>query len=174
MRHNRHMAVKGKRNTVAKQRTGTISKDRLGRVKPFEPTEEQRKLVLNMSGIGCTNDELLLCIPWGRPDDKPIDEKTLLKYFKPELARGRAVQGMKLKRTAFDLAVGGDKTMLIFLLKTKHGYSETVKVENTGKDGAPLPAATVVAGPLLYLPAKDADPHASTPAPSGASTGEQA
>ena len=126
---------------------------------PFEPTAEQRKLVNSLAGIGCTNDELLECIPWGKEDGKPIDEKTLLKHFKPELKRGRSLAAMTLKKRAYDMAAAGDKTMLIFLMKTKLGYSETQKVEHTGKDGAPLPAA--VAGPILYLPAKDPDPHAA-------------
>ena len=158
------MQVKGTENSgKAKRRTGVIKQGDDGRIEAFEPTPEQRKLVTNMAGIGCTNEELLQCIPWDRPDGQPISEKTLLKHFRPELTRGRSLAAMKLKKTAFELAEGGDKTMLIFLLKTKHGYSETVKVENTGKDGAPLPAAQL--GPILYLPAKDADPHAPAEVP---------
>jgi len=163
------MNVKGKQDTAAKRRAGTISKDASGRVAQFEATPEQAKQVRSLAGIGCTNEEILQVVPWGRPDDLPIDEKTLLKYFKTELVRGRSLAAMNLKKRAYDMAAEGDRTMLIFLMKTKYGYSETVKVEQTGKDGAPLPVA--VAGPILYLPAKDPDPHLP-PAPTGASTEE--
>jgi hypothetical protein len=155
--------VKGKRDRAAdktKRRTGAIARDaKTGRITPFEATPEQRQLVQNMSGINCTEEEILNCVPWGRPDGKPISAKTMREHFGPELQRGRALAGMKLKKSAYDLASAGDKTMLIFLLKTKHGFSETVKVEQTGKDGAPLPAA----GPVLYLPAKDTPTTEGTP-----------
>lgn len=136
-----------------KRRTGVHSRDPVtGQIKPFVPTAEQRQLVASMAGVGCTALEILHCVPWGQPDGKPISESTLIKHFGAELERGRALAGMRLKKSAYELAQGGDKTMLIFLLKTKHGYSETVKVENSGPNGAPLPA-----GPILYLPAKGDD-----------------
>lgn len=130
----------------------------------FAPTVEQRRLVEQLTGIGCTQDEVLHCVPWGRPGDKPVDGKTLRKHFADELQRGTSLANMRLKKTAFDLAVEGDRTMLIFLLKVRCGYSETVKVEATGRDGAPL---TPLASVVCYLPVKDALPdnkaNATTP-----------
>ena len=121
----------------------------------FTPTPEQRALVQNLSAIACTQQEILECVPWGQPSGKPIDQKTLLKYFQPELERGKALSLMRLKKTAFELAADGDRTMLIFLLKTQCHWSETVKIEQTGKDGAPLAMPAVVA----YLPTKDPAPE---------------
>ena len=138
-------------------RTGVIARDKRGRVAQFDPTDEQRELVAKLAGIGCTQDEILLCTPWGRPDGKPINGETLRKHFRIELDRGRAAALSRLKRTAFDLAEAGDRTMLIFLLKTQCGWKETIAVEATGKDGAPLQAVNNV---LCYLPEKDARPEA--------------
>lgn len=121
--------------------------------KPFVATDDQRQQVERLAGVGCTVEEVLHCTAWGRA---PISEATLRRHFEPELARGQAAALSRLKSTAFDLAVGGDKTMLIFLLKVRCGWRETMRVEQTGADGAPLPAPVFAA--TLYLPQKDATP----------------
>lgn len=145
------MATKKVATGKPKRRTGTVSVDpKTGRIKPFVPTPEQRQLVANLAGINCTQEEIVQCVPWGRPDSQPLNVDTMRKHFADELARGRSLAAMRLKKKAAEMALDGNVTMMIFLLKTQHGYSETVKVENTGKDGAPL------AGPLLYMPAKGA------------------
>ena len=126
---------------------------------PFKPTAEQRQLVLNLASIGCTVDEIQHCIPWGRP--KPIDGKTLLKHFADELDRGRALDAMRVKKRLHDLIDQGNVAAIIFYLKVRCGYSETVKVEATGRDGTPLaPLAQVT----VYLPVKDARPEDALPA----------
>lgn len=139
-------------------RTGVIARDKRGRIARFDPTDEQRALVGNLAGIGCTQEEIVQCIPWGRPDGKPINAETLRAHFRAELDRGRAAALSRLKQRAFDMAEAGDRTMLIFLLKTQCGWKETIAVEATGKDGAPLPAP--VNAVACYLPLKDARPEA--------------
>lgn len=119
---------------------------------------------MNLAGVGCTQEEILFCVPWGLPNDRHPTEKTLRKHFRAELDRGHALSGMQLKKRAYDMAVGGDKTMLIFVLKTQFGWRETVAVENSGPNGAPLPAGAVV---QFYLPAKDARQE-EEPAPAAA------
>ena len=115
---------------------------------PFKPTSEQRKLVLNMAGIGCTTEEIQQCVPWGLPDDKTIDEKTIRAHFRQELDRGYALDAMRVRRSLHDLITAGNVAATIFYCKVRLGMKETQVVEATGKDGAPLPMAQ------LYLPAK--------------------
>lgn len=154
------MAGNGKAlTTTGKRRSGaSVAQDSRGRVAPFVPTPEQRKLVRNLAGIGCRNADILLCLDWGRPDGKPISEGTLLKHFRGELERGRAVADMQLRRRVYDLAMEGDRTLLIFLCKTRLGMKETIAVEQSGPNGEPL-------GPqaILYLPAKDSAPPPTLP-----------
>ena len=118
--------------------------------KRFVATDDMRQQVERLVGVGCTVGEVLNCCAWGRA---PISEATLRQHFAKELARGQAAALSRLKGTAFDLAVGGDKAMLIFLLKVRCGWRETVRVENTGADGQPLPAPASQA--RLYLPEKN-------------------
>lgn len=119
----------------------------------FQPTAEQRRLVEQMTGVGCTLDEVRLCI-W-KPGEAP-DEKTVRKHLGCELERGHALANMRVKRKLFDLIEQGNVAATIFYLKARCGWSEVVKVEQTGKDGAPLQPATVV-----LLPQKDALPDSA-------------
>jgi hypothetical protein len=121
----------------------------------FRPTAEQRKLVETLSGIGCTQDEIVECVPWGKKDGRAIDAKTLRRHFGAELTRGRSIAHMRIKKRLYELAMAGDRTMLIFFAKTRFGWSETMKVEQSGPDGAPLTAAQV----QIYLPLKDRPPE---------------
>lgn len=133
--------------------------------RPFTPTPEQRQLVQNMAGIGIRQEDIVHCLPPIMEGGKPISLPTLRKYFAEELGRGNSLARMRLARRAFDMAMDGHPAMLIFLLKVRLGWSETVKVENTGAGGAPL-----FAGPALYLPAKGSDPTAEpSPEPEPAS-----
>lgn len=126
---------------------------------PFKPTAEQRKLVLNMAGIGCTTEEIQQCVPWGLPDDKAIDEKTIRAHFRAELDRGYALDAMRVRRSLHDLITAGNVAATIFYCKVRLGMKETQVVEATGKDGAPLHMAQ------LYLPAKTEIPPLASSLP---------
>ena len=121
----------------------------------FKPTAEQRQLVQNMSGIGCTEDEIQPCVPWGLPEGALIDCKTLRKHFAAELARGHALDGMRVRRRLHDLIDAGNVAATIFYCKVRLGMKETSVVEATGKDGVPLPAMPTA---VVYLPLKDDPP----------------
>lgn len=119
----------------------------------FRPTAEQRKLVLDLTTCALTQEEVRQCIPWGTADGKPISIPTLRKHFAQEIERGHALQMMRVKKRAFEMVMEGNVPMTIFWLKTRAGWAETMKVENTGADGTPLPAAGFINA--IYLPQKD-------------------
>jgi hypothetical protein len=117
-------------------------------MKKYEPTSEQRKLVEKLAGLNCTQAEIIDCVPWG--NDREIDLKTLRKHFRHELDRGHSLVNMRLRGKLYEEAMAGNTACLIFLAKSRLGMKETTVVEQTGKDGAPLPQQQV----CVYLPAK--------------------
>ncbi len=121
---------------------------------PFAPTVEQRKLVQKLASIRCTAEEVLECVPWGLPDSQVLDEKSLRKHFRAELDKGRSLANMRLKQRISEMVDQGNTAMTIFVAKVQLGWKETTVVEAVGKDGAPLPAATI-RGPVFYMPVKD-------------------
>lgn len=137
------------------KRTGTIARDEKGRTKEFEPTPEQRAMVMKLTGIGCTMEDIQQVVPWGRPDDQPISLVTMRKHFKAELKRGRPIADSRLRGKMFDSAMKGNTAVLLFFARARLGMKETQVVENVGKDGAPL-----MPGAILYLPSKDVIPEA--------------
>ncbi len=67
-----------------------------------------------------------------------IDDKTLRKYYRDELNVGKAKANGQIAKTLFSKAVAGDTTSLIWWTKAQMRWSETVKQEMTGADGAAL------------------------------------
>jgi hypothetical protein len=55
---------------------------------PFEPTDEQRRNVEIMVGLGIPQDSI--CVMIRDKKDRPITEATLRKHFKKEIAQGQA------------------------------------------------------------------------------------
>lgn len=118
----------------------------------FAPTIEQRKMVEQLTAIGCTLDEVRQCVPW--PGGKAPSPDTIRKHFEAELERGHALAMMRVKRKLHELIDQGVPSAVFFYLKCRAGWSEVVKVEQSGPDGQPLPPATVV-----VLPQKDERPE---------------
>lgn len=118
---------------------------------PFNPTPEQRKLVLDLAAATVSEDEIRQIVPWGQV--RPIDGKTLRKHFSGELERGHAMSNARVKRKLHELIDQGNVAATIFYLKARCGWSESVRVEASGPGGGPLAAVTL--SPVLYLPAKD-------------------
>ena len=80
-----------------------------------------------MAGFGVRNDDIATYLG--------ITEKTLVKYYKEELATGAIRANATIAKTLFQKAKDGDTTACIFWLKTRAGWRETQKVELTGADG---------------------------------------
>lgn len=97
----------------------------------FEPTEEQRRTVKALSGYGVPQDGIAIHIG--------VDPKTLRKHFRDELDRGSVEATAKVAQTLFHLAtVDKNVPSVIFWMKARAGWRETVRQENTGPDGQPM------------------------------------
>jgi hypothetical protein len=98
----------------------------------FEPTVEQRDTVESLAGLGLLHREICLLIvnPHRR---KPIDEKTLRKWFKHELAVGSVKTNGKVAKSLYQQALKGNVTACIWWTKCRMGWKETVRTEVTGQ-----------------------------------------
>jgi hypothetical protein len=97
----------------------------------FEPTEDQRRTVKALSGYGVPQDGIAIHIG--------VDPKTLRKHFRDELDRGSVEATAKVAQTLFHLAtVEKNVPSVIFWMKARAGWRETVRQENTGADGKPM------------------------------------
>ena len=108
----------------------------------YVPTEKDRRFVQVMSAGELTHDQICHVLGIG-------SKHTLYKYFQDELDHGGAHVKAKvaagLVRTATSwMDAPGQKptreelTAMIFFAKTKMGWREVTRVENTGEDGGPL------------------------------------
>ena len=98
----------------------------------FEPNDAERKQVEALSGYGLPFEQIAALIRGG------IDTDTMRKYFATELVSGKAKANGQVGKTLFQKVMAGDTTAAIWWSKTQMKWSETVKQEFTGADGAPL------------------------------------
>ena len=106
---------------------------RLGAGRPaFEPTAAERKQVEALSGYGLPIEQIAILVRDG------IHVDTLRAHFATELVSGKAKANGQVSKTLFQKAMGGDTTAMIWWTKSQMRWSETVRQELTGKDGAPL------------------------------------
>jgi hypothetical protein len=86
----------------------------------FKPTEEQKRMVKSMSGVGLPEDDIARTI-----GARGISPKTLRKYFRQELSLGAALAGTKVLNTLFQMATSGECVAAsIFWAKTRLGWRE--------------------------------------------------
>ena len=98
--------------------------------KKREITDEQRKQVKLLSGMGMKQDRIAMVVG--------IPEATLQRRCKEELASGPAVVDGMVFSQIFQKIAAGDNTMIIFYCKTRLRWVDTTRVELTGKDGEKL------------------------------------
>ena len=90
----------------------------------FEPTDDQRRTVKALSGYGVPQEGIAIHIG--------IDAKTLRKHFRDQLDRGSVEATAKVAQTLFHLAtVEKNVASVIFWMKARAGWRETVRQENT-------------------------------------------
>lgn len=72
---------------------------------PFEPTAEQRKMVVTLAGYGLTQRQISFLVT-NPTTGRAIDEKTLREHFREELDVGEAKGDMAVLQSLFVQAVG--------------------------------------------------------------------
>ncbi len=98
----------------------------------FRPTEEQRRTVKAMAGLGVPHDGIAVLLD--------IDPKTLRKHFQAELERGSVEATAKVAQSLFQLATTGKSVAAaIFWMKARAGWREKHEVQvTTGSDYSKL------------------------------------
>ncbi len=122
--------------TDADSSTAEAAVDKGGN-RPFEPTKEQRRNVLEMVGLGITQEGICRLII--NPRTKlPIGDRTLRTYFRHELDTGMAYVSTQVGQSLLKKARGnraGSVTAAIWLSKVLLGWKERVSVEVETKSG---------------------------------------
>ena len=93
-----------------------MPKKKTGRPQLDIPEEEVYKL----AGYGCPNSEIA--------DFFGCAESTIGERFRSILVKARAEMKQKLRRKQFEMAEGGDRTMLVWLGKNMLGQSDALDI----------------------------------------------
>jgi hypothetical protein len=104
---------------------------------PFEPSDEQRRMVKALAGFGVPQQDIATHLG--------IDAKTLRKHFRGELDGGSIEANAKVAQSLFAMATQ-DKNVAaaIFWLKARAGWREKQVVEVTGEAGGPLATVSLL------------------------------
>lgn len=105
--------------TESPKKTGKHGGRREGAGKPaFVPTDEERKQVESYAGMGSSQEDIASLIRNG------IDRETLVKYFKKDIARGKAKANLKMNDACYQHGLAGNATLIIWWEKTRCGIRE--------------------------------------------------
>lgn len=119
----------------------------------YVPMDAERTLIQALAAFGVPQDSMVLELWSARrellkkagepvPDGKPISLKLLRRAYRAELdtgldrANGRVAES--LYKRAIDLKHPQGAISAMFWMKTRGGWSEKVRVEQTGANGGPI------------------------------------
>jgi len=97
------------------------------------PTQKDREIVSFASAIGTPQETIGRLIG--------ISHVTLREHYRDELDLGMARANISVGRNLYRIATGNSPQAApaaMFWMKTRAGWKETVRKENTGPDGAPI------------------------------------
>ena len=98
---------------------------------PLKVTPEARKLVESMAACGIPEVDIArVVVPGG------IDPKTLRKHFREQLDTGHIRANATIAGRLYSEAMAGNITAMIFWLKTRARWHETLRHE--GAEGGPI------------------------------------
>ena len=101
-----------------------------------EPNDDLRKTVRNAAGLGLPHEQIGALIG--------ISDKTLRKYYHPDLAVGKARASARIAQTLFNKAEGGDTTAMIWWTKAQMGWGETNTTKISNPDGTAIEGFQIV------------------------------
>lgn len=98
---------------------------------PHEPDDKTRATVEAMSSYGIPHEDIAKVIG--------IDDKTLRKYYRHELDVATAKANAQVAQRLYKKCMADDTTSIIFWLKTRAKWAETMRQEfqPLGADGKP-------------------------------------
>lgn len=109
-------------------------KRRVGRPE-FEPTQQDRDLVVVMAAMGIPEEQMVLAIKNPR-SNAPIGVKTLVKHFREEIDKGVTQANTKVAASLFKNATtpteqfpGGNPTAQIFWMKTRARWQQRPELQ---------------------------------------------
>lgn len=98
--------------------------------KRHHPTAETRKMVESLTAYGIKQDEIAAILE--------IDRNTLMSHYRLEIDTGTPKANSQVAQRLYKKALDGDTSSMIFWLKTRGRWSETVRQEISGPDGGPV------------------------------------
>jgi len=99
----------------------------------FAPTPAQRRIIKTMAALGVSQDLIAKRVG--------LSEGTLAAHFEQDLRTALPEMRAMVGASLFAKAKAGNIAAIIFWLKTRAGWSETVYREISGPGGGPLPVA---------------------------------
>jgi|TARA_R110000824_G_scaffold98817_1_gene235571 hypothetical protein len=93
----------------------------------FKPTDDERKLVEQMTAVGIPQESVCRIIRGG------IDDKTLRKHFRDELDTALIKANAKVSGMLYNNCMSGKERSIEWWEKTRQGRKETSVHENTGE-----------------------------------------
>ena len=110
---------------------------------PHEVTDNNRRIAEQMSGLGLPHEQIAAIIG--------IDDKTLRKYYQPQLKIGKAKASAQVAKTLYEKAVAGDTTSCIWWTKAQMGWCEKIKTEHSGDKDNPIIIEATMTPSEAYL-----------------------
>ena len=119
----------GRRNNGGRRPNTGGARPGAGR-KPYKPTDEQRKQVETLSGLGLPVEQIAALVG--------VTQDCLYTHFRQHMIEGKAKANIDISRNLFLAAKNGCATRQIFWAKTQMRWRDQTRVEHTGPDGGPM------------------------------------
>lgn len=97
---------------------------------PHQPTDQSKVQVKTLAAVGIRHEDIASKLG--------ISADTLVRHYRQELDEGRIDANAQIGKSLYEQAKSGNTPAMIFWLKTRAGWKETMVNEHSGLDGAPL------------------------------------